>query len=206
MPRKPLLLMIVFSASLACTLCASSYSKQVGREGNWKNSAQDSPDLEAARKLAEAQPQNAVAQNDYGWALRLHGEPAKGESFVKTAEQLDPTLAYVHSNLSVIELDLNKAPEALGEGKKAVELDGEQPIFHVVYGNALLANNDAKGAIAQYQDAIRQRADYENAYYNLGRAFDKNGQKNEALASLSKALELDSKDDRVLKLVDEISK
>jgi len=198
--------MVVFSTSLACTLCASSYSRQVGREGNWKNSAQDSPDLEAARKLAEAQPQNAVAQNDYGWALRLHGDPAKAESFVKTAEQLDPTLAYVHSNLSVIELDLNKAPEALGEGKKAVELDGNQPIFHVVYGNALLATGDAKGAIAQYQTAIQQRSDYENAYYNLGRAFSKNGQKNEALASLSKALELDSKDDRVLKFIDEISK
>jgi predicted Zn-dependent protease len=206
MPRKSILLLIVFSASMACTLCASSYSRQVGREGNWKKSAQDSPDLEAAHKLAEAQPQNAVAQNDYGWALRLHGDPAKAEGFVRTAEQLDPTLAYVHSNLSVIELDLNKPKEALGEGKKAVELDGNQPIFHVVYGNALIVAGDAKGAIAQYQAAIQQRADYENAYYNLGRAFQKDGQKNEALAALSKALELDSKDDRVLKLMDDISK
>jgi len=206
MPRKSFLLLVFFSASLATTLCASSYSRQVGRDGNWKKSAQDSPDVEGARKLAEAQPQNAVAQNDYGWALRLHGDPAKAEQYVRTAEQLDPTLAYVHSNLSVIELDLNKNAEALGEGKKAVELDSNQPIFHVVYGNALLASGDAKAAIVQYQTAIQQRADYENAFYNLGRAFQKDGQKNESLAALSKALELDSKDDRVLKLMDEISK
>jgi predicted Zn-dependent protease len=206
MPRKSIILVMFFCIALACTLCASSYSRQVGREGNWKKGAQDSPDLESARKLAEAQPQNAVAQNDYGWALRLHGDSAKAEGYIKTAEQLDPTLPYVHSNLSVIELDLNKPTEALGEGKKAVDLDSDQPIFRVVYGNALVATGNTKEAIVQYQAAIKQRADYENAYYNLGRALGKDGQKNEALGALSKALELDAKDDRVIKLMDEISK
>jgi tetratricopeptide (TPR) repeat protein len=159
--------------------------------------------LKSAKTLAEAQPQNAVAQNDYGWALRLHGDLPKAEQYLTTAKQLDPSLAYVHSNLSVVELDLKKPKEALAEAKSAVELDAKQPIFHVVCGNAYVANGDAKSAIAEYQKAIEQRPDYENAYYNLGRALQMDGQKSEAQVAWSKALALDPKDERVLKVLDE---
>jgi tetratricopeptide (TPR) repeat protein len=206
MPRRVLILLTLFSVSFTCTICLSSYSRSVGREGNWSKGAQDSPNLESCKKLAEAQPENAVAQNDYGWALRLHGENQEAEKYLSNAKQLDPSLAYVHSNLSVVELDLKKPQEALGEAKRAVDIDSKQPIFHVVYGNALAATGDTKAAIKEYQAAIEQRPDYENAYYNLGRVYQINGQKTEALAALSKALELDSKDERALKLMDETAK
>jgi tetratricopeptide (TPR) repeat protein len=75
----------------------------------------------------------------------------------------------------------------------------------VVYGNALLANSDTKTAIEEYKMAIGQRADYENAYYNLARALRQDGQTLEAKVVLSQALDLDPEDVRVLKMLDELS-
>jgi tetratricopeptide (TPR) repeat protein len=207
MQRRQFVLAGVFAVSFCCTIYASSVgSEQIERSGKWTKETQNSPDLKAARKQAEAKPKDAVAQNDYGWALRMNGDSAQGLEYLKKAAELDPSLAYVHSNLSVAQLDLKKPQEALVEGKKAVDMDAKQPIFHVVYGNALLANENAKGAIAEYNSAIALRPDYQNAYFNLGRAYQKSGQLTEAKEALSKALELDPKDERVIKLMDEIWK
>jgi predicted Zn-dependent protease len=207
MPSKTFFVAIALSCSFLSGLSSfSAGEKQLKRGGAWSKETQNSPDLKAAQKNAEAEPNDPVKQNDYGWALRLHGEPQKAEPLLQKAIQIDPKIAYIHSNLSVVEMDLNKPQDALVEGKKAIDLDANQPIFHVVYGNALLATGDAKTAITQYQTAIKQREDYENAYYNLGRAFQKDGQRNEALTALSNALKLDDKDDRVIKLMDEITK
>ncbi|MFX6266192.1 hypothetical protein ABTF63_19115, partial [Acinetobacter baumannii] len=82
---------------------------------------------------------------------------------------LNNKLAYAHSNLSVVLLDEGQKEEALQEAKQAALIDSKQPIYHVVYGNAMLANSDQKAAIEEYKIAIGQRADYENAYYNLAR-------------------------------------
>ncbi len=207
MPSKTLFVSAALCFSFFCGLSSfSAGEKQLKRGGAWSKETQNSPDLKAAKKDAEAFPNDAVKQNDYGWALRLHGEPDKAEPFLQKAIQLDPKLPYVHSNLSVVDMDLNKPQDALAEGKKAIDLDTNQPIFHVVYGNALLATGDTKSAINEYQTAIKQREDYENAYYNLGRALHKDGQRNESLNALSKALQLDGNDERVVKLMDEITK
>lgn len=175
-----------------------------GRAGNWQKSAQGAPDLKGCAKRAESQPKNAEAQNDYGWALRQNGDLVKAEEYLKKAEELDPSLPYVHSNLSVVLLDQGKKDESLVEAKKAVEADGKQPIFRVVYGNALMATENVKQAIDEYNSAVKLRPDYENGYYNLGRALKKDGQVTEAKAALSEALRLDSTDDRVVKLLDEL--
>lgn len=101
-------------------------------------------------------------------------------------------------------MDLGRKDEALNEAKKAVELDGKQPVYRVVYGNALSATGDRKEAIVQYQTALNERPDYENAFYNLGRVLFEDGQRTQAKVILSQALALDPKDDRVVQLLDQI--
>ena len=45
-------------------------NKKFGRSGNWKSNAQGAPDLEACRKAVQQKPNDAIAHNDLGWALR----------------------------------------------------------------------------------------------------------------------------------------
>ena len=177
-----------------------------GRNGNWKSSLQGAPSLEKCKKRVAANPKDADAQNDYGWALRQNGDLKGAEAALRESIRLNPDLAYSHSNLSVTLMDAGNKEEALQQAKKAVELDFKQPIFRVVLGNALAANGDAKSAIDAYKVAISIRPDYENAFYNLGRVLDEDGQGTEAKLALSQALNLDPSDDRVVKLLDQLMK
>ena len=135
---------LIFSIGMAASGASVKADSASGRAGNWQKGAQGAPDLNASSKRAEAEPENAEVQNDYGWALRQNGDAAKAEGYLRKAESLNPSLSYVHSNLSVVLLDLNKNDDALKEAKKAVELDGKQAIYRVVLGNALYATGDVK--------------------------------------------------------------
>ena len=184
----------------------SKEDSQIGRAGNWKSNAQGAPDVVACRKKVSEDPKNAEFQNDLGWALRQNGDAKGAEETLRTSIALNDKLAYSHSNLSVVLLDRGASGEALQEAKSATTLDPKKPIYHVVYGNAMLATGDAKGAIAEYKTAIVEQQDYENAYYNLARALSKDGQIVEAKVALSQAMQLDPEDTRAVKLFDEIAK
>jgi predicted Zn-dependent protease len=204
--RYALLSVLLMNVGLAAFGASVKEDASSGRAGNWHKSVQGSPDLKLCAKRAQDEPQNAEAQNDYGWSLRQNGDLPNAEKYLRLAESLNPSLGYVHSNLSVVLLDQKKNEEALAEGKKAVDADGKQPIYRVVYGNALFASDSVKSAIEEYNSAIKLRPDYENGYYNLGRALKKDGQVTEAKAALSEALKLDPNDERVLELLDQLMK
>ena len=87
-----------------------------------------------------------------------------------------------------------------------MKLNADQAIFRVVLGNALAKTGDLKAAQQEYKIAIQLKPDYENAYYNLGVVLNDDGQINDAKYSLSKALELDPNDDRVVALLDKLDK
>jgi tetratricopeptide (TPR) repeat protein len=176
----------------------------VGREGNWKKHAQGAPTLKAARKKVEDSPKSADAHNDLGWALRQNGKLEEAEKELRTALQLDDTIAYGHSNLSVVLLDMSRVGDAVKEGERAVAIDGNSPIYRVVYGNALSADGKLDEAIKEYSEAIKLRADYENALYNLGRVLHLKGKNAEATSVLSQALKLDPNDRRVMDLMDKL--
>lgn len=175
-----------------------------GRAGNWTKGAQGAPSIEAAQKAVEKDPKNAIAHNDLGWAYRQNNKHKEAEVELREALKLDPALSFAHSNLSVVLLDQGKVGEAVEEGKTSTQLDAKHPVFRVVYGNALAAVPDNKAAIEQYKAAISLRPDYENAFYNLGRAYLADGQTTEAKVAFSQALELDKDDERVLKALDQL--
>jgi Flp pilus assembly protein TadD len=177
-----------------------------GRAGMWRSNTQGAPSIEACRKLVAEKPNDAIAHNDLGWALRQNGDPKHGEEELKIAIKLDAKLPQAHSNLSVCLLDQQKTQPALDEARKAVGFDQSQPVYHVVLGNALAACNDNTAAVEEYKIAISQKGDYENAYYNLGRVLNTMGEKTEAGKVLANALKLDPNDQRVLQILDTIVK
>lgn len=200
-----LYMMLSIGFPSAC-LAKEKVDSHIGRAGNWRTNAQGSPSVEACRKRIDQHPDDAEAQNDLGWALRQHGDFKEAEEHLRQAIKLNSKLAYAHSNLSVVFLDGNRKDEALAEAKQAVELDSINPIYHVVLGNAYSAMGDQKSAINEYQTALTLRPDYENALYHLGRVLSADGQRTEAKTTLSQALALDPNDERVLKLLDEITR
>jgi protein O-GlcNAc transferase len=140
-----------------------------------------------------------------GWAHRQNGNAVEAEKYLRKAIELNPKLAEAHSNLSVVLADAGKGEEAKTEAAQAVAIAPENAIFRVVLGNALAKVGDRKAAIEQYQAAIKQKPDYENALYNLGRVLKEDGQISEAKLALSDALKYDPKDDRVLMLLDDMT-
>src|ERR1700738_3800019 len=93
------------SVTLALTMASALYSpvsakksekNQDGRAGNWKNSAQGAPALEECRKKAVEHPEDAEAQNDYGWALRQNGDLKAAETSLRASIKLNPNLGYSH--------------------------------------------------------------------------------------------------------------
>lgn len=175
-----------------------------GRAGFWRKGAQGAPDLKAARAKVEKDPKNAEALNDLGFALRQNGKLEESEKYLKQAIGIKPSMGEAHVNLSVVYYDESKFKDALTEAQQAVKLDANNAIFRVVLGNALSKTGDLKGAAQEYKVAIHLKPDYENAHYNLGRVLSEDKQDNDAKLALSKALELDPNDDRVLQLLDKL--
>lgn len=195
---------VVITITLATTLPVLADSD--GRAGFWRKAAQGAPDLKAARARVEKSPKDAEALNDLGFALRQNGKLDEAEKYLKQAVEIKPQMGEAHANLSVVYYDQNKTAPALTEAKKAVDIDANKPIFRVVYGNALSKSGDLKAAAQEYKVAIQLKPDYENAHYNLGRVLNEDGQVTDAKLSLSKALELDPNDDRVLALLDKLER
>lgn len=200
-----LVVVFAFSAPIAVEAKAEK-GEGTGRKGNWRKGTQGAPSIEAARKRVKEKPESADAHNDLGWALRQNRKLKEAEVELRKALELDDTIAYGHSNLSVVLLDTGRAEEAAKEAERAVGIDDKSPIYRVVYGNALAASKEYDKASEQYKEAIKLKSDYENAYYNLGRVLNLQGKTAEASAVLSQALALDPGDERVMKLLDKLIK
>lgn len=199
-------LTILLSLFLGASSTAVLADDTSGRAGSWRKAAQGAPDLNAAKAKVEKNPKDAEALNDYGFALRQNGQTDEAAKYLKQAIEIKPSMGEAHANLSVVYFDQAKYQDAVAEGQKAVKINADQAIFRVVLGNALAKTGDLKGAQQEYKIAIQLKPDYENAYYNLGVALNDDGQINDAKYSLSKALELDPNDDRVVALLDKLDK
>jgi tetratricopeptide (TPR) repeat protein len=173
-----------------------------GRAGFWRKGVQGSPSIKQAEKAVAANPKDAIANNDLGWAYRQAGDLDKAEKHLKAAISIKEDLAQAHSNLSVVYFDRKQTAEALTQARRAVALDPKNAVFLLVLGNALDQNGDRLDAIESYKAALKLRPDYENALYHLGRVLSEDGNKSEASLILSEALKLDPDDERVMKLLD----
>jgi Flp pilus assembly protein TadD len=203
--RQLLTVTALVSMAVSSLSAAQATPEAGGRAGWWKQAGQGAPSIKTCQKNLAKNPQDAIANNDLGWAYRQHGDLTQAEQYLRTAVKLNPRLSQAHSNLSVVLLDQSKTEEALAEAREAVAVDANNPIYHVVLGNALEKKGDTKAAIEAYRAATKLKPDYENALYHLGQALVAAGDKAEAKAVLSQALGLDPHDDRVVALLDKLA-
>ncbi len=118
--RFLLSLMACTAVSFTTTLSAVTAKGEdaEGRAGSWRHGTQGSPSLSACKKKVEANPKDANAQNDLGWALRQNGDLQGAEESLRESIKLNPASPFPHSNLSVVLLDTKRPVDSLAEAKR----------------------------------------------------------------------------------------
>lgn len=91
----------------------------------------------------------------------------------------------------VLALQQGRVAEAVALLERAIELDAEQPGFHLNLGNALRGVGRLDDAIAAYRRALDLDGSMAPAHNNLGNALRDRGSLPEAAAAYQRALEVD---------------
>jgi tetratricopeptide (TPR) repeat protein len=129
---------------------------------------------EAIEQMAEAvrlNPRSAQTHNAYGRVLSRFVELKAARQEFEQALELEPGLAEAHVNLSLI---LAQAGDLSGAGDHldyAIELEGDSPnaaYAHYLKSKILGAQDQIDKSITELQKAVQLRADYEEAWSDLG--------------------------------------
>lgn len=116
----------------------------------------------AQEKLELAQayvPDNAEINLALGNLWSARNDLARAEAFYRTTLAIDPRHKSALSNLGVIALQTNRAPEAEGLFRAALEVLPNDAKTHYLLGRALLQNGNSFEAYAEAETAVRLKPD-----------------------------------------------
>jgi len=129
---------------------------------------------EAIEQMAEAarlDPRSAQTHNAYGKVLSRFLELTEARQEFEQALQLDPGLAESHVNLSLILAQAGDLSGASDHLDHAIELEGDSrnaAYAHYLKAKILGAQDQIDKSITELQKAVKLRADYEEAWSDLG--------------------------------------
>jgi serine/threonine-protein kinase len=139
-------------------------------------------------------PENAMAHNNLGAALRLLGRWDEAGAAFRQAIALDPKFALAHSNLGIILVLQGQTDLAIPYFRKAVYLSPAEAMAHSNLGYALELAGMPEEGIAEYRKAIAIDGKLKNALANLANALRRKGELQNAIEWYDKLLEIDPKD------------
>jgi TolB-like protein/class 3 adenylate cyclase/Tfp pilus assembly protein PilF len=129
---------------------------------------------------------------------------AEGEAMFRRAIELDPGFARAHGALAYVTLQslVQRDPsertglleEALGYGKTAVALDGQDCMNLCVVGRVLCFRHEYEEAAAFLEEAIRINPSFAQAYFALGFTLIVSGKARDGLTYLDRATQLSPRD------------
>jgi tetratricopeptide (TPR) repeat protein len=90
---------------------------------------------------------------------------------LERAVSLDPEYHEGLSHLGIVQLELNKFPDACQSFAKAVELRPKYADYHNGLGEAFLALDSCKRAVIEFDEALKINVYYGEAYLNLALAY-----------------------------------
>ena len=141
-------------------------------------------------------PEYVEAHYTLGTVLRQMNQLPEAAAELREAIRLQPDFLGAHTNLATVLQALGDAGGASAERKLVAELSRkgtnlQGATFSTNSGIRLLNAGDVDTAITQFQQAIKLTPDYAPAYYQLGRAFQRQGKGAEAEKAFAKAASLD---------------
>jgi superkiller protein 3 len=164
----------------------------------------DKGQLDAAiaccQKAIALDPKLAVAHNNLGVALKDKGQVDEAIACWKKAIELDPKNALAHYNLGSALRVKGQWDAAIACWKKAIELDPKYADAHLMLAEVLTNAADPKlrdpvQAVALAKKATELAPQFWMGWANLGEAYYRNGQWQQAIANLDKGLALHKRDD-----------
>ena len=140
--------------------------------------------LQADDSLAEAHASLAFVQLYYDW------DRAAAEKSFQRAIALNANYAGAHQWYSHLLMSSGRTDEALSHARRAVELDPLSLPAGMNLGWQYYWAGQYDAAIQQQRELLRTDANFEQAYWGLGLAYEGKGMPREAAAEFEKALEL----------------
>jgi tetratricopeptide (TPR) repeat protein len=144
--------------------------------------------------MARIDPQFAAAYlaADKGWEFMESRQWADAAEEWRKALRIDPDAAAGwHFNLAVSLTKSNQETEALGEYRKACDLDPFEPRWFAELAASLWDTGDLNGAVANYRKSLSLEPSDGKVEAELGVALFDSGQKQEGYEHLQRAIEID---------------
>ena len=132
------------------------------------------------RTAAEKNPDSGMAHYELALALIKTGQWEEALPEMKAAVVCTPSAAQMHFYLAAVYLRLKRIPEATPEFDKALELDANHFLANLKYGEMLLLEGDAAGALPRLKQAVKVDPKSAEAHSALANAYLALGQKQNA--------------------------
>jgi len=151
-------------------------------------------DLALWRATVRTGPENPVALNNLGEALRTRGQLADAREQFEHALRLDPAYADAGNNLGVTLAALGRPAEAIAVLARTAAIKPDDAEAQLNWGNVLQEQGAFAAATGHYAAALRLEPDRAATHFNLGKLLLQQGRVPDALAQFSETVRLAPED------------
>jgi protein O-mannosyl-transferase len=141
----------------------------------------------------EVTPGNFIAEDNLGGALLLEGREEEAHLHFVAASRINPADPMSHSNLGAYDQTHHLADAAIREYQTAISLTSDPGLLAQTYANlgaAYRTAGDNVEALKDFQQALRLNSRQFNAWLGQGLIARSQGKPDEALADISRSLDL----------------
>jgi DNA-binding winged helix-turn-helix (wHTH) protein/Tfp pilus assembly protein PilF len=138
-------------------------------EWDWKAAEQ------AYRRAIDIAPNHAVAHHWYAMLLATLARYQEALAEIELARQYDPLSVPVNATISYVWCEARQHERAVAAALKALELDANAPLTHMLLGRAYMMMNEPRKAIASLTTAARLSGRGPAIEANLGYAYARAG-------------------------------
>lgn len=142
------------------------------------------------RAALAADPDRALPRVNLGHVLKETGRLDEAVAHLRRAYESAPEMENALRNLVSALIESDQCEEALAVARQAVARDPASYEGHLLHGLALQKLHDPVRALAEYDTALKMRADDAELHDNRGTVFLELGRLTEAIASYERALAL----------------
>lgn len=154
----------------------------------WQRAALAEREIQAAQQI---DPRHGELQLVIADAARLSGQIAAAEQAYRAAADALPGRAEPYLGLGLLYETAQRFDDALAAYRRAVEIDGNDPVASLFLGRFLLRRrNDHASALPLLRRAVDHRPRWPEALVALGQAYLSAGQVNEALGAFEQAVQI----------------
>ena len=175
-----------------------TYSRGISR-GVWTNTERREDARRAAAEAMRLNPRMPAALIATSIVKANDLEFDEAEEYLKTAIEIAPGNARVHSLYANMLYTLGRPAEALASAKKAVSLDPLDISMRQRLADVYFFVGDYQGTVDESRKILEMKPDDSWSYYNIGYGMAMLGRVTEAIAAFQKAVDIDG-EDSVLKM------